>query len=263
MLCIKFMVYNLGDFSLVCLKCSKYMNSLSQRCLNTTNPLHLFFFFLSPRSTVSTAPAVTSTTQKQALTKNQRKKLKKKLKKALQQNTTSVAPEDGGGGDGGVTLNSTTEHAQKMGVELTNDKGNADDAIKGLGPLLGEKLVLTAGEELKFFATPENGLVDIMETSITSAVLTTRDHLTAVEREKSEVSTFVADGVGEGGVVCEEEEGAEEGEGGEEDGEVDVSRWGALKVPVTVKIADLGNACWVVSLLCVCVCACVRVCVCA
>ncbi len=205
---------------------------------------------------VSTAPAVTSSSNntKQALTKNQRKKLKKKLKKALHQSTTAVAPEDDTGPTVTTLNNSTTEHAQNMGVELgeelVKNKDN-DDSIKGVGLLLGEKLVLRDdGEALEFFVTPENGLVDIMETSITSSALSTRDQLTIVEREKSEVSSISEGSPGEEGVVCEEEEGAEE-EG--EEGEVDVSRWGPLKVPVTVKIADLGNACWVVSLkMCLC-----------
>lgn len=184
---------------------------------------------------MSTAPALStgSSSQKPALTKNQRKKLKKKLKKALHQNTTAVAPED----SSDVTLNSTTEHAQKDNI----------DAIKGLGSKLGEKLVLKDdGEALEFFVTPENGLVDTMDTSgVTSSALSTRDQLTVVERERSEVSSVSDGSPAEGGGVYEEEGGAEEEEG--EEGEVDVSKWGPLKVPVTVKIADLGNACWVVS----------------
>lgn len=43
------------------------------------------------------------------------------------------------------------------------------------------------------------------------------------------------------------EEMEEEEEEGDEEVEEDVANWGPLKTPVTVKIADLGNACWVVS----------------
>lgn len=42
----------------------------------------------------------------------------------------------------------------------------------------------------------------------------------------------------------------EEGEGGEREDEKEKENaklWGPLKKPVQVKIADLGNACWVVS----------------
>lgn len=81
---------------------------------------------------------------------------------------------------------------------------------------------------------------------ITSSALSTRDHPTSMERDKSEVSS-VSKGspVDGGGMSCKKEGGAEEEE--EEEEVEDPRKWGALKTPVTLKIADLGNACWVVS----------------
>ena len=91
-------------------------------------------------------------------------------------------------------------------------------------------------------------------TCITSSALSTCDHPTSMERDKSEVSS-VPEGSpvdGDGGGVSFEKEGGAEEEDEEEDDEEEVEeedprKWGALKTPVTVKIADLGNACWVVS----------------
>ena len=40
-----------------------------------------------------------------------------------------------------------------------------------------------------------------------------------------------------------------EGEARSEEEEAELKRWGPLRRPVQVKIADLGNACWVVSVL--------------
>lgn len=95
-----------------------------------------------------------------------------------------------------------------------------------------------------FYVKSENGVAETMDTCVTSSALSTCDQPTSVEREKSEVSS-VSEGSpgegGEGGGECAEESG-------EAEEEEDVSKWGPLKVPVTVKIADLGNACWVVSI---------------
>ena len=81
---------------------------------------------------------------------------------------------------------------------------------------------------------------------MTSLAASTSDQSTSVSRERSEVSPVSEGSHGGEGGACEEGEGEEE-DGAEE--EEDASKWGPLKVPVTVKIADLGNACWVVSVL--------------
>ena len=102
--------------------------------------------------------------------------------------------------------------------------------------------------------------MDIGEGScVTSTAQSTKDTPTDVARGKSEVSSGSEgpqgcnhkDGneeeKGESGKDEEEEaEEEEEEEEEEEKEEEDYSKWGPLKVPVTVKIADLGNACWVV-----------------
>lgn len=62
-------------------------------------------------------------------------------------------------------------------------------------------------------------------------------------RDKSEVSSVSEGSQGGEGGACEEKEEVDK----EAKEEEDVSKWGPLRVPVTVKIADLGNACWVVS----------------
>lgn len=92
----------------------------------------------------------------------------------------------------------------------------------------------------------------------TRSALSTPDHPTNndADREKSEVSSMASGGSPNGDVdVASEEKDKEEGPvvedggggGGEEEvGEVDLSKWGPHN-PVTLKIADLGNACWVVS----------------
>jgi hypothetical protein len=82
--------------------------------------------------------------------------------------------------------------------------------------------------------------------------LSTHDHPTIEEREKPEgscvegsVEVTEKKEEGEGEVEKEGEKGEEEED---EDEEEDISKWGPLKVPVTLKIADLGNACWVVRI---------------
>ncbi len=84
----------------------------------------------------------------------------------------------------------------------------------------------------------------IMDAMISSSGLSTSSQLTSMERSKSEVSS-VSEGLPNNRAVLEE--GEEEEEEEEESVLEDRSKWGPLKVPVTVKIADLGNACWVVS----------------
>lgn len=95
-------------------------------------------------------------------------------------------------------------------------------------------------------------MMDTTETScITSSALSTHDHPTIVDREKSEVSSAeVSPGVEGEEALCEKKEESEERREGEvnEEVEEDIAKWGPLKVPVTLKIADLGNACWVVRL---------------
>lgn len=96
--------------------------------------------------------------------------------------------------------------------------------------------------------------MDAMETSfgLNSSGLCTPDNLTNQDRDQSEVSSAVVSPRGiavsekkqEGEGKVEEHEAEEEEE--EEEGEEDLSKWGPLRVPVTLKIADLGNACWVV-----------------
>ena len=106
----------------------------------------------------------------------------------------------------------------------------------------------------RYFAS-ENGILDPMETCVSSSGTSTSDQLTNMERSKSEVSAMSEEPPDEEGVAkkeeikeeIEEREEEREEEEEEEEDEEDETKWGPLKKPVTVKIADLGNACWVVS----------------
>lgn len=84
-------------------------------------------------------------------------------------------------------------------------------------------------------------------TCVTSSVISTHDHLMSMDGEKNEVSALLEES--SGGAEKKEVEGKEE-ENSEAEGEGEVEedtvKWGPLKVPVTLKIADLGNACWMV-----------------
>lgn len=105
---------------------------------------------------------------------------------------------------------------------------------------------------LSFLPTPENGLPIAMDSNVTSAASTSdQPTTTGTNRDRSEVSSVTEGSHVEEGGACEEEVDEEEAGPGEEEEEeeeeVDLNKWGPLRVPVTVKIADLGNACWVVS----------------
>ena len=94
--------------------------------------------------------------------------------------------------------------------------------------------------------------------------LSTSDKPTLEERNQTEVSPSpmsegspTQEGVVSQATVKQEKENreneekekvddAKEKEQDKEEKE-DIAKWGPFKVPVTVKIADLGNACWVVS----------------
>lgn len=193
------------------------------------------------RSAVSSAPPTAPSAavrKQQPLTKNQKKKLKKKLKKAASLQQAKALSKDNNG------TSTTTEPSQKP-----------DGEKEGKSVITNHRDGEEGGNVVK-----ENGLMDIGEGScVTSTAQSTRDTPTSVARGKSEVSS-----VSEGPQSCNHEDGDKE-EGGvakaesgkdeeeeeveeeeeEKEEEEDYSKWGSLKVPVTVKIADLGNACWV------------------
>ena len=183
-------------------------------------------------SVVSTAPKKQA--QKSSgkpLTKNQRKKLKKKLKKQQEREREKEAMEGGG-----EERTEVSENGEKSPVSspMTTDScsepvapGNSDTITSGSVPVL-----VNGGNE--------------SPTATGHAVGETE----GVPSEEGE------------GSVSEESEGEREGEsggvgGGREGGErteeeeLNTRRWGPLKGPVEVKIADLGNACWVVSGVCI------------
>ena len=162
---------------------------------------------------VSTAPRK-QTVQRSSdkpLTKNQRKKLKKKLKRQKERER-----EEGG--------RLTEETARENGDRKTSvpspmatDSGDPVTPGNGDKASSGEVVVNGGGGE-----GSENG-----------------ERREEEEEEEEEGGGDGASGNGESGEKREE--------GVSEEESVMVRQWGPLKRPIQVKIADLGNACWVVS----------------
>ena len=172
---------------------------------------------------MSTAPKKqTQKSSSKPLTKNQRKKLKKKLKRQQEKEKEKEKEAMEAGSEDRTEV---TENGEKFPVSspMTTDSCSESIALENSGTLTSESIpvVVNGGNE----SPTAMG-------HATSEV----EGLPSVEGEESDSEASDGDGDGEreGGERTEEEE-------------LNARRWGPLKGPVEVKIADLGNACWVVS----------------
>ena len=163
---------------------------------------------------MSTAPKKQANkSSEKPLTKNQRKKLKKKLKKLQQKEREGEGEEEGGKG---------MEHTENGELHSIPSPMATDSCELSHVPV-----------------APSNsgGVADSGGVVLVNGG--NRDHV--------EAGGGKGGGDGERGESVSGEES--EGERGERDeDELKMKQWGPLKGPVQVKIADLGNACWVVSL---------------